>query len=172
MFDKRKDNARPTQTNEQAVSDTPVPQPNPAAPPGGSAVIGAGLVINGELSGDEDVIVAGRFEGKLSLPKNALIVSKGGHVQANVTANVVQIEGRVSGDIQGGEKVVITASGQMEGKIVAPRVILVDGAKFKGSIDMDPPPAAKQAVPQAARPTPAENRKPAEASDRQAARQA
>ena len=171
MFEKRKDNARPVPAQaEQGTSAAPQPQPTPPAqPPAGSAVVGSGLVINGELSGDEDLVVAGRFEGKISLPKNALVVAKGGQVEANVAANAVQIEGRMSGDIQGGDKVVITATGQMEGKIVAPRVILVDGAKFKGSIDMDPPAAAKQPAPQAARTAPTEVRKPAQASSGQTA---
>ena len=83
MFDKRKDQARPTQT-------PPAPRGRPASespstatqqpPAAGPAVIGGALLVNGELSGDEDVTVAGRFQGKISLPKNSLLVSKGGHV--------------------------------------------------------------------------------------------
>jgi cytoskeletal protein CcmA (bactofilin family) len=141
MFDKRKDHARPTQTppapGGRPASESP-PTATQQSPPGGPAVIGSGLLVNGELSGEEDVTVSGRFQGKISLPKNSLLVSKGGHVEADVSASAVQIEGRVAGDIRCADKVVITATGQMEGTIVAPRVILVDGGKFKGSIDMDP----------------------------------
>ena len=129
------------------------------------------MLVNGELSGDEDVVVAGRFQGKISLPKNSLMVSKGGHVQADVSANAVQIEGRVAGDIQCGDKVIITATGQMEGTIVAPRVILVDGAKFKGSIDMDPPAETKKPAPQS-RPAQTEARTSGDGSTRQVAGQA
>jgi cytoskeletal protein CcmA (bactofilin family) len=57
---------------------------------------------------------------------------------ANLTANVVRIDGEVNGDIVGVEKVVITKTGKVQGNIVGPRVTLEDGAKFKGSIDMDP----------------------------------
>ena len=174
MFDKRKDQARSTQTQSpaggRAASESPpsaTAQPPRAAP----AVIGTALLVNGELSGDEDVIVAGRFQGKISLPKNSLMVSKGGHVEADVSANAVQIEGRVAGDIHCADKVVITATGQMEGTIVAPRVILVDGAKFKGSIDMDPPAETKKPTPQA-RPAQAEARKPGDGPTRQVAGQA
>jgi cytoskeletal protein CcmA (bactofilin family) len=50
----------------------------------------------------------------------------------------VKVEGRITGDIDGSEKVIITKTGRVLGNIVAPRVTLEDGAKFKGSIDMDP----------------------------------
>ena len=138
MFDKRKDTARPApppaQTAGQAVEARPSDSTRPAA-----AIVGAALVINGELSGNEDVVVAGRFEGKIILPSNSVMVAKGGQVEADILAKVVQIEGQMTGDIQGGERVVISATGQMEGKISAPRVVLIDGARFKGSIDMDSP---------------------------------
>ena len=162
MFDKRKDQARPTQTppapTGRPASESPPPTTT-QSPPGGHAVIGPALLVNGELSGEEDVTVSGRFQGKISLPKNSLLVSKGGHVEADVSASAVQIEGRVAGDIRCADKVVITATGQMEGTIVAPRVILVDGGRFKGSIDMDPPAAGRK--PAEGR-TPAAGRKPAE----------
>ena len=172
MFDKRKDQARSTQapspSGVRPASESPTTAQRPQADP---AVIGTALLVNGELSGDEDVVVAGRFQGKISLPKNSLMVSKGGHVQADVSANTVQIEGRVAGDIQCGDKVIITATGQMEGTIVAPRVILVDGAKFKGSIDMDPPAETKKPAAQT-RPPQAEARSSGDGPTRQVAGQA
>ena len=174
MFDKRKDHARPTQTppapGARPASESP-PTATQQRPPSGPAVIGAGLLVNGELSGEEDVTVSGRFQGKISLPKNSLLVATGGNVEADVSADSVQIEGRVAGDIHCADKVVITATGQMEGTIVAPRVILVDGGKFKGSIDMDPPAETKKPAP-SARPAQTEARKPADATTRQAAGQA
>ena len=57
---------------------------------------------------------------------------------ANLDAKTVKVDGQVTGDISGSEKVVISKSGRVQGNIVAPRVTLEDGAKFKGSIDMDP----------------------------------
>ena len=174
MFDKRKDQARSTPTPSPAGS-RPAPESAPRAtaqaPQADPAIIGTALLVSGELSGDEDVVVAGRFQGKIALPKNSLMVSKGGHVEADVSANAVQIEGRVAGDIHCADKVVITATGQMEGTIVAPRVILVDGAKFKGSIDMDPPVESKKPAPQA-RPAQPEARNPGDGTTRQVAGQA
>ena len=174
MFDKRKDQARSTQTPSPSgvrPASESAPSATAQRPQADPAIIGTALLVSGELSGDEDVVVAGRFQGKISLPKNSLMVSKGGHVEADVSANAVQIEGRVAGDIRGADKVVITATGQMEGTIVAPRVILVDGAKFKGSIDMDPPAETKKAAPPT-RPPQAEARSAGDGSTRQVAGQA
>lgn len=174
MFDKRKDQARSTQTPSAAAgrpaSESP-PRATAQAPQADPAVIGTGLLVSGELSGNEDVVVAGRFKGKISLPKNSLMVSNGGHVEADVSANAVQIEGRMAGDIHCDDKVTITATGQMEGTIVAPRVILVDGARFKGSIDMDPPAETKKPAPQT-RPAQPEARSSGDGSTRQVAGQA
>ena len=151
MFDKRKDQTSPASVPPQRE---PAPPAETRTPPQSSSaatgVIGAGLAFGGELSGSEDVVVAGRFEGKVTLPENTLSISQGGHVKAEVSAKVVEIEGQVQGDVQGAEKVVITATGKMEGTITSPRVILADGAKFKGSIDMDPPQPAKEPAPKPA----------------------
>jgi cytoskeletal protein CcmA (bactofilin family) len=57
-------------------------------------------------------------------------------VSANVSANIITIEGKSRGDLNGHEKVIIRKTGNVEGNIVAPRVVLEDGAVFKGSIDM------------------------------------
>jgi cytoskeletal protein CcmA (bactofilin family) len=77
-------------------------------------------------------------DGTIHLKGNDLTVGQSGKVMANLTANVVRIDGEVNGDIVGVEKVVITKTGKVQGNIVGPRVTLEDGAKFKGSIDMDP----------------------------------
>jgi len=65
-------------------------------------------------------------------------VGESGSVSADIQARSVSIDGEVTGDINGSEKVVISRSGNVRGNIVAPRVTLEDGAIFKGSIDMDP----------------------------------
>jgi cytoskeletal protein CcmA (bactofilin family) len=83
-------------------------------------------------------------------------VGQSGKVHADINAKVVKVDGEVSGDISGNEKVVISKSGNVRGNIVAPRVTLEDGAIFKGSIDMDPGDAASSKVSLAAQ-TPAKN---------------
>ena len=101
-------------------------------------MIGPSIRIKGEVTGEEDLLIQGKVEGTISLKDQELSVGESGRVTADITARVVKIEGEVTGDITGSEKVVIARSGNVRGNIVAPRVTLEDGAIFKGSIDMDP----------------------------------
>ena len=101
-------------------------------------MIGSSIVIKGTVSGDEDLLIQGKVEGTIELGKNEVTVGETGRVAADITAKTVRIDGEVTGDVSGGEKVVISKSGNVRGNIVAPRVTLEDGAVFKGSIDMDP----------------------------------
>lgn len=157
MFDKRKDADPMTPTPQPSAQPAAAGPPQPGRPSAVKATIGPTIVINGRISGDEDVVISGQCEGTISLPKHTLTIQPSGHVRADVVANVVQVEGQVEGDVDGVDKVVLTATGRMEGNIKAPRVIVNDGAKFKGSIDMDSeivdsakPQAAATAPPQAA----------------------
>lgn len=109
-------------------------------------MIGKTISIKGDISGEESLVIEGRVDGTVHLKNNDLTVGQSGHVKANLTANVVRIDGEVTGDISGVEKVVVTKTGRVKGNIVAPRVTLEDGAKFKGSIDMDPGPAQQTAT--------------------------
>jgi cytoskeletal protein CcmA (bactofilin family) len=111
------------------------------------AVIGPSIVIKGDLSGDEDVLVHGTIEGTVQLRNNNLTVGTEGSVKANVRAQVLNIEGTVDGDLMGDERIIIHQSGNVRGNLIAPRVIIEDGAKFKGSIDMDTPDENRHPAP-------------------------
>ena len=101
-------------------------------------MIGKTIKVKGTISGNENLIIEGNVDGSVDLPQHDLTIGEAGQVVANLTAKNVKIDGQVTGDIAGTEKVIISQSGRVEGNIVAPRVTLEDGAKFKGSIDMDP----------------------------------
>ena len=101
-------------------------------------MIGPTIRIKGEVSGEENLLIEGKVDGSVSLRGKDLTIGSSGSVNANVSATVVKIDGEVKGDITGEEKVIISNTGKVQGNIVAPRVTLEDGAKFKGSIDMDP----------------------------------
>ncbi len=115
-------------------------------------MIGPTIKIKGDISGDENLVIEGKVEGTVNLKGHDLSVGQSGVVQADIAASIVRIDGEVTGDISGAEKVVVSMNGRVKGNIVAPRVTLEDGAKFKGSIDMDP---AEGASTQAAPPKPA-----------------
>lgn len=89
------------------------------------------------MVGEEDLLIEGYVEGTIDLKGHNLIVGEQGVVHANVTAKTVAVEGKVEGDLFGEERIAIRASSQVQGNIKAERVILEDGAKFRGSIDME-----------------------------------
>jgi cytoskeletal protein CcmA (bactofilin family) len=136
MFEKRniKQEAESVEPVPEKIS---VPSSTPASS-GRSALIGPGISVNGDISGDENLVIEGKVDGKISLDNNLVEVGQTGRVNADITAKVIKIAGEVRGDITGTEKVVISRSGNVHGNIVAPRMTLEDGAIFKGSIDMDP----------------------------------
>ena len=117
-----------------------------------TAVIGPTIRIKGALSGKENLVIEGCVEGSVELAGHDLTVGQKGQVDADLTARTVKVEGKITGDIRGSEKVIITKSGRVLGNIVAPRVTLEDGAKFKGSIDMDPGGESAVATPSSAKP--------------------
>tara|TARA_B100000686_G_C16778058_1_gene969904 strand:+ start:862 stop:1371 length:510 start_codon:yes stop_codon:yes gene_type:complete len=102
------------------------------------AMIGANIKICGDISGKEDLVIEGKVEGTVSLEGHSLKIGSSGILNANIKATSVHIEGEVTGDITGIEKVIVTKQGKVNGDIKAPRVTLEEGGKIKGSIDMDP----------------------------------
>jgi cytoskeletal protein CcmA (bactofilin family) len=102
---------------------------------GGNTVIGETILINGKLTGDEDLTVRGRVEGELTLSRT-LIVEPSGVVKANVAVKNAIVSGVVVGNVNATESVELTREGRMVGDIRAPRVIIVDGASFRGRVDM------------------------------------
>jgi cytoskeletal protein CcmA (bactofilin family) len=137
MFDRNK--GKPASTpDKEAVSDQSSSIPATPATARSTAMIGPSITIKGEVTGDEDLHIQGKVEGTIDLNSHEVSVGQSGQVSADIKANVIKIDGEVTGDISGKEKVVISKSGNVRGNIVAPRVTLEDGAIFKGSIDMDP----------------------------------
>src|SRR5258706_12027630 len=104
--------------------------------------IGQSIHIKGELTGNEDLTIEGKVEGKVFLKDHNLTVGANGKIVAEVNAKTVMILGEVTGNINADDKVEVAATGSMRGDIHAPRVVLADGGKFKGSIDMDKKPGS------------------------------
>ncbi len=99
--------------------------------------IGQSIQIKGELTGNEDLTIEGKVDGKIFLKDHNLTIGANGRITAELQAKSVLVVGEVVGNITADDKVEIAATGSMRGDIVAPRVVLADGARFKGSIDMD-----------------------------------
>lgn len=99
-------------------------------------VIGQSIHINGEIHGDEDLIVLGTVTGKIFL-KESLVVQESARLEADVETRTVEVSGQVTGNIVASDRVEIKANGQVEGNIKAPRITIADGALFKGNVDMN-----------------------------------
>lgn len=101
-----------------------------------NTVIGTTIVIDGEITGDEDLLVRGTIKGRVAMSEN-IVVEDGGTLEANVEAGVITIHGRVTGDIHATQRAELKPTSRVVGDIRAPRILIADGASFKGSVDMD-----------------------------------
>ena len=101
------------------------------------AIVGKTLQFDGNIKGDEDLIVEGVVEGIIILSNASVTVAKNGLVRGDIVAKTILIKGEVRGEMRGNEIVEIAPSGVVHGDIRAPRVLLQDGCQFKGLVDMD-----------------------------------
>ena len=141
MFDKNKGSKQDgrKQNDPDRFQDSTAKDSNTPYIPGKTGTIGPGITITGDITGTENLSIEGTVQGKVHLGEHEVIVGKTGRLKADVCAKSIRIEGNIVGDVVGNEKVLITRSGNVQGNIVAPRLILEDGAIFKGTVDMTPP---------------------------------
>lgn len=104
--------------------------------------IGQSITIKGELTGNEDLTIDGKVDGKIMLKDHNLTIGANGRITAEVHAKTVVVIGEVMGNVTADDKVEVAPSGSVTGDLRAPRVVLADGARFKGSIDMEVKPRA------------------------------
>ena len=127
----------PDQTHESNMESTEGLQPpGDQVPTSELATIGRSIRVKGDVTGDEDLLIQGRVEGSVELKQHSVTVGTYGEVKASITARVVTIEGKVQGNLAAVEQVVLLSSASVEGDIAAPGVVLEDGARFRGSLDM------------------------------------
>ncbi len=100
------------------------------------AHIGKSVLVKGELSGSEDLYLDGEVEGSIQLRDHSLIVGPNGRVRANIQARDVVVHGKVDGNIRGTERVELKKSAVLVGDISTQRIIVEDGAFFKGAVDI------------------------------------
>jgi|SRR5579883_2346069 len=177
MWNKRKDDdfssrpVPPTPAPAPSISpeatrrETPVAPPQPAPAPRpvavepegarGAAVIGKSVVLKGQIVSREDLYIDGDVEGSVELPEHRLTVGMHGRVQAGIKAREIVIVGTVNGNAEASDKIDIRKEAKMTGDLKTARIVIEDGAYFKGSIDItrtDAPAAKKPA--QAPQPQP------------------
>ncbi|MEX2465288.1 MAG: polymer-forming cytoskeletal protein [Gemmatimonadota bacterium] len=108
-------------------------------------MIGASISIKGDVTGSEDLLIQGKVDGSVTLDHHAVGVGPEGRVNAHIIGRVITIEGRVEGDLTAEEQIILRGSAQVHGDIKAPRVVLEDGATFRGLVDMGAAPSKTSA---------------------------
>jgi len=103
-------------------------------------IIGSTITINGEFGSEENVAIQGKVQGRIETTAD-LLVEEGGVVEAEVRTQNIDIRGTIVGNVTASDKFEIHVGGNVTGDIRAPRVVLADGAKYKGNIDMEVRPA-------------------------------
>jgi len=133
-----KPSAAPPATSgwEKAMDETAGKLSN--LPPSGSpqTVLGKTTIMRGQLSGNEDLLIEGQYEGTITLQDHCLTVGADGQVKAEIQARQVVVLGSVTGNISAREKITLRRSGHVVGDLVAAAVAIEEGAYFKGSIDI------------------------------------
>ena len=109
--------------------------PRPPLKATGAAGIGESVVIKGEVTGSEDLTIAGRVEGRIELRGHCLLIGPNAQIQAQVVAGTVTIMGAVTGNVTASGRVDICKAGSVDGDIDAPKVAMADGAQVCGRID-------------------------------------
>ncbi len=99
--------------------------------------LGKTIQIKGDLTGSEDLTIEGKLEGKIFLRDHNLTIGENGDIKADIEAKGVVVSGKLVGNIKAGDRVEVAPGGAVEGNICAPRVVLSDGCRFRGSVDMD-----------------------------------
>ena len=137
IFGKSDDDVTPA-----IVSEPRIGQKRPARS-NNVSVIGPTMVFKGELSADEDLIIEGHIEGTITHHKKHLTVGKQGRVHADINASSVIVLGELVGDIRSDGMVSLAKSARVKGNIYCARIVMEDGARFKGKIDMGQAPKVK-----------------------------
>lgn len=132
------------------AASAPVPASKQSAPLA-LMTLGKTLVFKGEICADEDLVLFGRVEGSIN-HTGSVTIALGGVVTGNVYARSITIRGTVEGDVEASESVTVAPSAVLNGDIVAPRVSIVDGAEFNGSVEMPPRAVVAEAKKSSVRP--------------------
>jgi cytoskeletal protein CcmA (bactofilin family) len=107
----------------------------PAVPATQSSLMGKTLVVKGEIYSEDEMVIEGRIQGKITV-KNRVVIGRDGVVEAEIDAREIVIKGKVTGNVRGSQRVEIVPAGILHGNIQAPRVVIADSGLFEGNIEM------------------------------------
>jgi cytoskeletal protein CcmA (bactofilin family) len=123
--------------SQPPVTTTSAPQPERRHPGGYEmANIGKSISIKGDVIGDEDTILEGRVEGRVSLRNFHLTIGPNGDIQGEVSAKQVTVVGKIAGNVIASERIEVRETGRIQGDLIAPRLTVAEGAVINGAITM------------------------------------
>ena len=123
-----------------------------APTPETGSTLGRKLHVDGTIVCDEDLTILGQVEGTIRA-KGTLVVAKGADVRAKIDGQRVIVHGKVAGNVEGAERVVLGQTADLTGNIETPTLEIIEGAHFKGSVEMQPAKPAPSKKPVAAAPS-------------------
>lgn len=129
---------RPATFPGEAKTMAPIDSTYPAASSSsGLARLGATLHVKGEITGNEDLHIDGTVEGLVQLEDRKLTVGASAKVTADIIAREVVVYGNVKGNLRARDRIEIKKDGSVVGDLTTARIMIEDGAYFKGSIEID-----------------------------------
>jgi cytoskeletal protein CcmA (bactofilin family) len=136
------------------TKETPAPRPQPRTADGQPAFdgtfLGPNFMIEGTVTGTEAVFIEGTVKGRIQLQSDLRVGTKA-RVEATVHARNVTIEGKVNGDVSADDRIELVATAAVDGNLKAPKIIVAEGARFRGSVDMGSTKPVVNAEPAAAK---------------------
>lgn len=120
---------------ESSVSSQTMPR-NYDMPSGNSATIGKAVMIKGQIFSREDLVIDGEMEGSVEAQEHRVTIGPNGKVNAGVKAREIVILGAIHGNVEATDKIDIRKDARLVGDIKTARIVIEDGAYFKGSIDI------------------------------------
>jgi cytoskeletal protein CcmA (bactofilin family) len=102
-----------------------------------TARLGSSLHVKGEITGSEDLLIDGSVEGLIQLDERKLTVGATAKLTADIIAREVVVYGTVKGNLRAKDRIEIKKDGSVNGDLTTARIMIEDGAYFKGSIEID-----------------------------------
>ena len=121
----------------EAKTMAPMDSTYPGTTSGATARLGASLHIKGEITGNEDLQIDGSVEGLVQLEDRKLVVGASAKVTADIIAREIMVYGNVKGNLRARDRIEIKKDGSVVGDLTTARIMIEDGAYFKGSIEID-----------------------------------
>ncbi len=164
MWNKKKEEEYPPKqaSTPQPSYGTAVPNTPPSSatasyhnpePSRGTAVIGKSVTIKGQIFSQEDLTIDGEMEGSVELKEHRLTVGPNGKIQAGIKAREIVVLGAINGNVEASDKIDIRKEARLVGDIKTSRIVIEDGAYFKGSIDITRGAPAETPKPAASAPS-------------------